>query len=54
MMQSADRTRDIVDKIARLGVKVTATKSRLELWKALQGSCETARCAKMVMSYHIG
>lgn len=53
-MKSADRTREIVDKIARLGVKVTATKSRLEIWKALQDSCETPGSVKMVTSYHIG
>ncbi|WP_169829357.1 Lmo0850 family protein [Domibacillus antri] len=53
-MKSADRTRKIVDKISRLGVKVTVTKSRVELWNALQGSRETAGCVKIVTSYHPG
>jgi hypothetical protein len=53
-MKSADRTRQMINKIARIGVKVTATKSRVELWKALQGNCETAGCAKVITSYHPG
>ncbi|WP_158068812.1 Lmo0850 family protein [Domibacillus epiphyticus] len=53
-MKSADRTRKMIDKISRLGVKATVTKSRVELWNSLQSSRETAGSEKVITSYHPG
>ncbi|WP_156153485.1 Lmo0850 family protein [Domibacillus robiginosus] len=52
-MKSTDRTRQIVDNLARLGVKATVTKSRAALWSALQ--CGEAKVPlKAVTSCHTG
>ncbi|MCP3764015.1 MULTISPECIES: Lmo0850 family protein [Domibacillus] len=53
-MKSKDRTRQIVDNIARLGVKAKVTKSRAALWSALQGSGEVKGQLKVVTSCHPG
>lgn len=52
-MKSTDRTRQIVDNLARLGVKATVTKSRAALWSALQGG-EVKSPLKVVTSCHTG
>ncbi len=53
-MKSADRTHQIIDNIARLGVKATVTKSRAALWSALQSSGNIKSSKKVVTSYHPG